>query len=182
MCSETLFVGTNSLFVIRQLTRSHESVSKLHTQARRNLWRAGGRDFGRGTQTNWGHNYTPLLPKVWIFRKRCNLSDVKVLQCNCKRARHRWVSGVYSTSMGQFAGVIAEYSGRYWWVLFKQASKQAYSIKTTWRNWKMKWDERWINSMKWSWFKVPVKVEQINEYWFSDTVQSQWKQKVAVMK
>ena len=53
------------------------------------------------------------------------------------------------------------------------ASKQAYSIKTTWRNWKMKWDERWISSMKWSWFKVPVKVEQINEYLFSDTVQSQ---------
>ena len=48
------------------------------------------------------------------------------------------------------------------------ASKQAYSIKTTWRNWKMKWDERWINSMKWSWFKVPVKVEQINEYLFSE--------------
>ena len=23
--------------------------------------------------------------------------------------------------------------------------------------------------MKWSWFKVPVKVEQINEYLFSDT-------------
>ena len=38
---------------------------------------------------------------------------------------------------------------------------------------KMKWDERRINSMKWSWFKVPVKVEQINEYLFSDTVQSQ---------
>ena len=36
-------------------------------------------------------------------------------------------------------------------------------------------------SMKRSWFKVPVKVEQINEYLFSDTVQSQ-KQKVAVMK
>ena len=31
--------------------------------------------------------------------------------------------------------------------------------------------------MKWSWFKVPVKIEQINEYLFSDTVQSQWKQK-----
>ena len=28
-------------------------------------------------------------------------------------------------------------------------------------------------SMKWSWFEVPVKVEQINEYLFSDTVQSQ---------
>ena len=27
--------------------------------------------------------------------------------------------------------------------------------------------------MKWSWFKVPVKVKQINEYLFSDTVQSQ---------
>ena len=27
--------------------------------------------------------------------------------------------------------------------------------------------------MKWSGFKVPVKVEQINEYLFSDTVQSQ---------
>ena len=26
---------------------------------------------------------------------------------------------------------------------------------------------------EWSWFKVPVKVEQINEYLFSDTVQSQ---------
>ena len=24
--------------------------------------------------------------------------------------------------------------------------------------------------MKWSWFKVPVKVEQINEYLFSDTI------------
>ena len=28
-------------------------------------------------------------------------------------------------------------------------------------------------SMKYSWFKVPVKVEQIIEYLFSDTVQSQ---------
>ena len=27
--------------------------------------------------------------------------------------------------------------------------------------------------MKWSWFKEPVKVKQINEYLFSDTVQSQ---------
>ena len=27
-------------------------------------------------------------------------------------------------------------------------------------------------SMKWSWFKVPVKVEQVTEYLFSDTVQS----------
>ena len=27
--------------------------------------------------------------------------------------------------------------------------------------------------MKWSWFKVPVKVKQINEYIFSDTAQSQ---------
>ena len=63
-----------------------------------------------------------------------------------------------------------------------QASKQAYTIKTTWRNWKMKWDERWINSMKWSWFKVPVKVAQINEYLFSDTVQSQEKQKVNVSR
>ena len=62
----------------------------------------------------------------------------------------------------------------------KRASKQAYSIKTTSRHWKMKWDERWINSMKWKWFKVPVKVEQINE--FSDTVQSKKKKKVAVMK
>ena len=62
------------------------------------------------------------------------------------------------------------------------AGKQAYSIKTAWRNWKMKWDESWINSMKWSWFKVPVKVKQINEYLFLDTVQSQYKQKVAVMK
>ena len=33
-------------------------------------------------------------------------------------------------------------------------------------------------SMKWSWFKVPVKVKQINEYLFSDTVQIQKKQKV----
>ena len=46
----------------------------------------------------------------------------------------------------------------------------------------MKSDERWINIMKWSWLEVPVKVEQINEYLFSDTEQSQWKQKVAVMK
>ena len=59
--------------------------------------------------------------------------------------------------------------------LLSAISKQAYSIKTTWRNWKMKWDERWINNMKLSWFKVPVKVEQINEYLFSDTVQSQKK-------
>ena len=29
--------------------------------------------------------------------------------------------------------------------------------------------------MKWSWFKVPVKVEQINEYLFSNTVQSKKK-------
>ena len=36
-------------------------------------------------------------------------------------------------------------------------------------------------SMKWSCFKVPVKVEQFNEYSFSDTLQSK-KQKVAVMK
>ena len=34
--------------------------------------------------------------------------------------------------------------------------------------------------MKWKWFKVPVKVEQINE--FTDTVQSKKKKKVAVMK
>ena len=27
--------------------------------------------------------------------------------------------------------------------------------------------------MEWSWFKVPVKVKQINEFLFSDTVQSQ---------
>ena len=27
--------------------------------------------------------------------------------------------------------------------------------------------------MRWSWLEVPVKVEQINEYLFSDTVQSQ---------
>ena len=44
----------------------------------------------------------------------------------------------------------------------------------------MRW--KMNKSMKWSWFKVPVKVEQINENLFSDTVQSQWKQKVAVMK
>ena len=31
--------------------------------------------------------------------------------------------------------------------------------------------------MKWSWLEVPVKVEQINEYLFSDTVQSQKKRK-----
>ena len=30
-----------------------------------------------------------------------------------------------------------------------------------------------MNSMKWSLFEVPVKVEKINEYLFSDTVQSQ---------
>ena len=44
-----------------------------------------------------------------------------------------------------------------------------------------KWNEM-NKGMKWSWFKVLVKVEQINEYLFSDTVQSQWKQKVAMMK
>ena len=27
--------------------------------------------------------------------------------------------------------------------------------------------------MKWSWFEVPVKVEKLDEYLFSDTVQSQ---------
>ena len=37
----------------------------------------------------------------------------------------------------------------------------------------MKWDKTWINSMKWSWIKVPVKVEQINEYLLSDTLQIQ---------
>ena len=36
----------------------------------------------------------------------------------------------------------------------------------------MRW--KMNKSMKWSWFKlVPVKVEQINEYLFSDTVRSQ---------
>ena len=35
--------------------------------------------------------------------------------------------------------------------------------------------------MKWSRFKVSVKVEQINEYLFSDTVQSQKKTKVATI-
>ena len=35
----------------------------------------------------------------------------------------------------------------------------------------MRW--KMNKSMKWSWFKVPVKVELINEYLFSDTVQSQ---------
>ena len=44
----------------------------------------------------------------------------------------------------------------------------------------MKDEEEQNESMKWSWFKVPVKVEQINEYLFSDTLQSQ-KQKVAVL-
>ena len=44
----------------------------------------------------------------------------------------------------------------------------------------MRW--KMIESMKWSLFEVPVKVERINEYLFSDAVQSQWKQKVAVMK
>ena len=39
----------------------------------------------------------------------------------------------------------------------------------------MRW--KMDKSMKWSWFKVPVKVEQINEYLFSDTIQSQKKQK-----
>ena len=43
----------------------------------------------------------------------------------------------------------------------------------------MRW--KMNKSMKSSWFKVPVKVEQIIEYLFSDTVQSQ-KTKVAVMK
>ena len=40
---------------------------------------------------------------------------------------------------------------------------------------KLKNEMRWKmnKSLKWSWFKVPVKVEQINEYLFSDTVQSQ---------
>ena len=39
----------------------------------------------------------------------------------------------------------------------------------------MKNEMRWkINkSVKWIWFKVPVKVEHINEYLFSDTAQSQ---------
>ena len=38
---------------------------------------------------------------------------------------------------------------------------------------KMKWDEGWINKLKWSWFKVPAKVKQVNEYLFSDTAQSE---------
>ena len=40
---------------------------------------------------------------------------------------------------------------------------------------KLKKEMRWKmhRSVKLSWFKVPVKVEQINEYLFSDTVQSQ---------
>ena len=48
-----------------------------------------------------------------------------------------------------------------------------YSIKNEMK--KLKNEMRWkINkSMKWSWYKVRVKVEQINEYLFSDTVQSQ---------
>ena len=34
----------------------------------------------------------------------------------------------------------------------------------------MIWNEvRMINDVKWGWFKVPVKVEQINAYLFSDT-------------
>ena len=37
----------------------------------------------------------------------------------------------------------------------------------------MKWDERWIKVWNGSWIKEPVKVQQINEYLFSDTVQSQ---------
>ena len=36
--------------------------------------------------------------------------------------------------------------------------------------------------MKWSWFKVPVKVEKINEYLFSDIVQSQKNKKVKKKK
>ena len=39
----------------------------------------------------------------------------------------------------------------------------------------MKWMMN--KSTKCSWFKVPVKVEQINEYLFSDTVQCQKKTK-----
>ena len=42
---------------------------------------------------------------------------------------------------------------------------------------KLKNEMRWKmnKSMKWGWFKVPVKVEKINEYLFSDTVQSKKK-------
>ena len=60
-------------------------------------------------------------------------------------------------------------------------SKQAYSIKNKMK--KLKNEMRWKmnKSMKWSWFKVPVKLEQINEYLFSDNVRSK-KQKVAVIK
>ena len=49
----------------------------------------------------------------------------------------------------------------------KQASKRT-PLKRHEETEKMKWNERWINSMKWSWFKVPVKVKQIKEYLFSD--------------
>ena len=44
---------------------------------------------------------------------------------------------------------------------------------------KLKNEMRWkINKkMEWSWFQVPAKVEQIIEYLFSDTVQSQQQQK-----
>ena len=54
-------------------------------------------------------------------------------------------------------------------------TKQAYSIKNEIK--KLNNEIRWemYKSMKWSWFKVPLKVEQLNEFFFSDTVQSQKK-------
>ena len=50
-----------------------------------------------------------------------------------------------------------------------QYSKQVYSIQNEMK--KLKNEMRWKRnrSMKWSWFEVPVEVEQINEYLFSDS-------------
>jgi hypothetical protein len=43
-----------------------------------------------------------------------------------------------------------------------------------------------INDMKWGWFKVPVKVEQMNVYLFSDTTKinknEKWKEDESIAR
>ena len=54
------------------------------------------------------------------------------------------------------------------------SGNQAYPIQKWWegktKNYEKIWNEvSMINNMKWGWFNVPVKVEQMNVYFFSDT-------------
>ena len=108
----------------------------------------------------WSGNYGGLFRKPVLVRSPLSRTQQKPVEKNFFY-RPRKIENVKKLRSGSTPAVSPS------------ASKQAYSIKTTWRNWKMEWDERWINSMKCSWFKVPVKVGQINAYLFSDSVQSQ---------